>query len=190
MRVKVSYTMVARDEYEDGASVGIGSVVAPDSMLVGVAGPVATPSAAECLVLFIVTTYDVSTCQCHILPRLLTGNEERTSRYLYNEILAFCENNVLYEVCPGLGPPARESIYCRTDSDSSQVYISQGITFEKARRATNRSLKMTLWRLGIYFCDEEKISTRGRHYNTIRQGAQFYHYLSGGRHFNTTTRSI
>ena len=43
------------------ALVGIGSVdtvEAPDSALVGVAGPVATPSAAACLPLY--TTYDVS----------------------------------------------------------------------------------------------------------------------------------
>ena len=28
----------------------------------------------------------------------------------------------------------------------------QGITFEKARRATNRSLKMTIWSLGSDLC--------------------------------------
>ena len=66
----------------------------------------------------------------------------------------------------------------------------QGITFEKARRATNRSLKMTIWSLGSDLCYEEKISARGRHYNTIRQGAPFHHCLSGRRHFNTTTRSL
>ena len=66
----------------------------------------------------------------------------------------------------------------------------QGITFEKARRVTNRSLKMTIWSLGSDLCNEEKVSARGRHYNTIRQGAPFYHYLSGRRHFNTTTRSM
>ena len=47
------------------AFVGIGSVdtvEAPDSALVGVAGPVATPSAAACLPLQVpgYTTYDVS----------------------------------------------------------------------------------------------------------------------------------
>ena len=63
--------------------------------------------------------------------------------------------------------------------------IQQGITFEKARRATNRSLKMTIWSLGSYLCCEEKISARGRHYNTIRQGAPFYHCLPGRRHFTT-----
>ena len=47
------------------AFVGIGSVdtvVAPDSALVGLAGPVATPSAAACLLLqqYKYTTYDVS----------------------------------------------------------------------------------------------------------------------------------
>ena len=46
------------------AFVGIGSVdtvQAPDSALVGVAGPVATPSAAACLPLqYKYTTYDVS----------------------------------------------------------------------------------------------------------------------------------
>ena len=43
------------------AFVGIGSVVAPDSALVGVAGPIATPSAAACLPLGVTsTTYDVS----------------------------------------------------------------------------------------------------------------------------------
>ena len=52
--------------------------------------------------------------------------------------------------------------------------IYQGITFEKARRATNRSLKMTIWSLGSDLCYEGKISTRGRHYNTIRQGACFF----------------
>ena len=69
-------------------------------------------------------------------------------------------------------------------------WCQQGITFEKARRVTNRSLKMTIWSLGSYLCYEEKLSARGRHYNTIRQSAPFYHYLSGGGQFNTTTRSI
>ena len=55
----------------------------------------------------------------------------------------------------------------------------QGITFEKARQATNRSLKMTIWSLGSDLCYDEKISARGRHYNTIRQGAPFHHCLSG-----------
>ena len=50
----------------------------------------------------------------------------------------------------------------------------QGITFEKVRRATNRSLKMTIWSVGSNLCYEEKISARGRHYNTIHQGAPFY----------------
>ena len=68
--------------------------------------------------------------------------------------------------------------------------VSQCITFEKARRAMNRSLKMMIWSLGSGLCYEEKISARGRHYNTIRQGAPFYHRLSGRRHFNTTTRAI
>ena len=68
--------------------------------------------------------------------------------------------------------------------------VMQGITFEKARRATNRSLKMTIWCLGSDLCYDEKISARGRHYNTIRQGAPFHHCLSGRRHFNTTTRSL
>ena len=48
--------------------------------------------------------------------------------------------------------------------------IIQGITFEKARRATNRSLKMTIWSLGSDLCYEEKLSARGRHYNTLCQG--------------------
>ena len=75
----------------------------------------------------------------------------------------------------------------------ASIFVSphtQGITFEKARRATNRSLKMTIWSLGSDLCYEEKISARGRHYNTIRQGAPFHHCLSGRRHFNTTTRSL
>ena len=52
----------------------------------------------------------------------------------------------------------------------------QGITFEKARRATNRSLKMTILSLGSYLCYEEKISTiitltaRAHHFITICQG--------------------
>ena len=66
----------------------------------------------------------------------------------------------------------------------------QGITFEKVRRATNRSLKMTIWSLGSDLCYEEKNIRQGRHYNTIRQGAPFHHCLSGRRHFNTTTRSL
>ena len=83
------------------AFVGIGSVdtvVAPDSALVGlgVAGPVATPSAAACLPL-----------QVHDLRRVSVIFRQdrlaRSSRYLYNEILAFY-NNVLYEVCPGHAP--------------------------------------------------------------------------------------
>ena len=45
--------------------------------------------------------------------------------------------------------------------------------FEKVRRATNRSLKMMIWSLGSDLCYEEKISARGRHYNTIHQGAPF-----------------
>ena len=66
----------------------------------------------------------------------------------------------------------------------------QGITFEKARRATNRSLEMTIWCLGSDLCYEEKIYARGHHYNTIRQGVPFHHCLSGRRHFNTITRSL
>ena len=66
----------------------------------------------------------------------------------------------------------------------------QGITFEKVRRATNRSLKMTIWSLGSDLCYEENISARGRHCNTIHQGAPFHHCLLGRRHFNTTTRSL
>ena len=58
------------------AFVGIGSVVAPDSVLVGVAGPIATPSAAACLPL------QLTTCQWHLSPRSLTGNAARSSRYL------------------------------------------------------------------------------------------------------------
>ena len=61
--------------------------------------------------MFTVTSYDVSTCQCHLSPRSLTGNAARTSRYLYNEILAFCDNNVLYEVCLGPGPSAHKGIH-------------------------------------------------------------------------------
>ena len=52
--------------------------------------------------------------------------------------------------------------------------VLQGITFEKVRRATDRSLKMTIWSLGSDLCYEEKISARGRHYNTIHQDAPFY----------------
>ena len=72
----------------------------------------------------------------------------------------------------------------------SQCQVYQGITFEKVRRAKNRSLKMTIWSLASDLCYEEKISARGRHYNTIHQGAPFYHCLPGRRHCNTTTRSI
>ena len=70
------------------------------------------------------------------------------------------------------------------------ILVSQGITFEKTRRATNHSLKMTIWSLGSDLCYEEKISARGRHCNTIRQGVPFHQCLSGRRHFNTTTRSL
>ena len=48
--------------------------------------------------------------------------------------------------------------------------ITQGITFEKARRATNRSLKMTIWSRGSDLCYEEKISARARHFITVCQG--------------------
>ena len=90
------------------AFVGIGNVdtvVAPDSALVGlvgVAGPVATPSAAACLPLQDV--HDLRRVSVILSPRSLTGNAARSSRYLYNEILAFYNNNVLYEVCPGRTP--------------------------------------------------------------------------------------
>ena len=51
MRVKVSYIRWQRgDEYEDGTFVGVGSFEGPDSALVAVAGPVATPAAAICTV--------------------------------------------------------------------------------------------------------------------------------------------
>ena len=90
------------------AFVGIGSVdtvVAPDSALVGlvgVAGPVATPSAAACLPLQLIQdVHDLRRVSVILSPRSLTGNAARSSRYLYNEILAFYKNNVLYEVCPG-----------------------------------------------------------------------------------------
>ena len=99
------------------AFVGIGSVdtvVAPDSALVGVAGPVATPSAAACLPLQDV--HDLRRVSVILSPRSLTGNAARSSRYLYNEILAFYNNNVPYEVCPGRAPGralhlAKVSIY-------------------------------------------------------------------------------
>ena len=70
------------------AIVGIGSVdtvVAPDSALVGlvgVAGPVATPSAAACLPLQDV--HDLRRVSVILSPRSLTGNAARSSRYLYN----------------------------------------------------------------------------------------------------------
>ena len=38
---------------------------------------------------------------------------------------------------------------------------SQGITFEKVRRAKNRSLRMTIWSLGSDLCYGEKISAGG-----------------------------
>ena len=80
------------------AFVGIGSVdtvVAPGSALVGlVAGPVATPSAAACLPLQDV--HDLRRVSVILSPRTLTGNAAQSSRYLYNEILAFYNNNVLY----------------------------------------------------------------------------------------------
>ena len=75
------------------AFVGIGSVdtlVAPDSALVGVAGPVAMPSAAACLPLQV---HDLRRVSVMLSPRSLTGNATRSSRYLYNEILAFYNNN-------------------------------------------------------------------------------------------------
>ena len=65
------------------AFVGIGSVdtvVAPDSALVGVAGPVTTPSAAACLPLQVHDLRRVSVifmCQCHLSPRSLTQACER-----------------------------------------------------------------------------------------------------------------
>ena len=52
----------------------------------------------------------------------------------------------------------------------------QGITFEKARRAENRSLKMTIWTLAS--CFEE----------TIRQGGATIRLSTRGHHFNTTMR--
>ena len=106
------------------AFVGIGSVdtvVAPDSALVGLgvaAGPVDTPSAAACLPL-----------QVHDLRRVSVIFRQdrlaRSSRYLYNEILAFYNNNVLYEVCPGRAPgrvrpragPSTSQRYLSTDSE-------------------------------------------------------------------------
>ena len=39
----------------------------------------------------------------------------------------------------------------------------------------DRSLKMTILSLESYLCYEDNISARGRHYNTIRQGAPFSH---------------
>ena len=67
--------------------------------------------------------------------------------------------------------------------DYSVSHFKQGITFERARQLTNRSPKMTIWSLGSYLCYEGNLSAGGggHHYNTIRHGAQFYHYLSGGR---------
>ena len=41
-------------------------------------------------------------------------------------------------------------------TNRSQYVKIQGITFEKARRATNRSLKMTIWSLASDLCYEEK----------------------------------
>ena len=87
-------------------------------------------------------------------------------------------------------PASKGSTYIGTWVIMVPTSVYQGITFEKVRRATNRSLKMTIWSLGSDLCYEEKISVRGHHYNTIHQGASFYHCLSGRRHFNTTTRSF
>ena len=51
--------------------------------------------------------------------------------------------------------------------------------FEKDRRATNRSLKMTIWSLGSDLCYEEKISARdaiitlsarAHHFTTVCKG--------------------
>ena len=89
------------------AFVGIGSVdtvEAPDSALVGVAGPVRGCRHAVGCGMFTVTSTRLTTCQCHLSPISLTGNAARSSIYLYNEILAFYNNNVLYEVCPGRAP--------------------------------------------------------------------------------------
>ena len=61
----------------------------------------------------------------------------------------------------------------------SRVYSYQGITFEKARRAMNRSLNMTIWSLGSDLCYEGKyppggaivtLSARARHFTTVCQG--------------------
>ena len=96
----------------------VDTVVAPDSALVGlgVAGPVATPSAAACLPLQDVPVHDLRRVSVILSSRSLTGNAARSSRYLYNEILAFYNNNVLYEVYPGRTPGravhlAKVSIY-------------------------------------------------------------------------------
>ena len=56
--------------------------------------------------------------------------------------------------------------------------MAQGITFEKARQVTNRSLKMTIWSLGSYLCYEENylpggaiitLSAMARHFTNICQ---------------------
>ena len=114
------------------AFVGIGSVVAPDSALVGVAGPIATPSAAACLPLYWRVSVIFRQDRLQGMPR----DQVDTS---YNEILAFCNNNVLYEVCPGPGPPPRKGIYWQwvtlsltltvTHCDSSQVYLHTNLVY-------------------------------------------------------------
>ena len=87
------------------AFVGIGSVVAPDSALVGVAGPIATLSAGH------VYRYNLRPVSVIFRQDRLRGMPRDRVGTSYNEILAFCDNNVLYEVCPGPGPPPRKGIY-------------------------------------------------------------------------------
>ena len=78
------------------ACVGIGSVdtvEAPDSALVGVAGPVATPSAAACRYKY--TTYDVSVIfrQDRLQAMLRDRVDTSTTRSLPFTTTMSCTNN-------------------------------------------------------------------------------------------------
>ena len=68
-----------------------------------------------------------------------------------------------YELCEWVHLMSNDAPCWKSVYEPNKLELhNQGITFEKARRATNRSLKMTIWSLGSDLCYGKK---------NIRQGA-------------------
>ena len=108
---------------------GIGSVVAPDSALVGVAGTVATPSAAACLRL------QLTTGQCNLSPRSLTGNAARSSRYLLQRDPCLSQQQCPVRSLPRAGSSTSQRyLLTVSDTDTHTLERKSGCKTSEVRR--------------------------------------------------------